>query len=199
MTTEPEVEQISLFPLGMPVLPTVTLSLRIFEQRYLRLVRECLSESRPFGVVPIRSGREVGKPPSIYTWGALVSITDWTQRDNGLLGIDIRGTQVLQVQESWVEPDGLMQASVRIFPPDSAQPIPEQFSMLESLLSDLTAKPAASALRLRDNERDLATLGWRLAQLLPMDKPLQQKLLQEPDALRRVGMIQEAIAKIARE
>jgi len=197
MSTESDLSEVSLFPLGMPLLPTVTLSLRIFEQRYLRLVSESLRDSRPFGVVPIRSGREVGEAPTIFTWGSLVRITDWTQRDNGLLGIDIRADRVLQVQETWVEPDGLMQARVRLFSPDNPQPIPERFSVFMQLLDDLTQRPATSALRMHDDERDLATLGWRLAQLLPVQKGFLQKLLQERDPLRRMDMVERAVATIA--
>lgn len=194
---EPDVEQMPLFPLGALVLPTVTMPLRIFEQRYLRLVRDSLRESRPFGVVPIRSGQEVGKAPIIQTWGTAVAITDWGQRDDGLLGIDIHGEQVLHVQESWVEPDGLMQARVRLFPADEEpQPIPERFAVLAALLDDLTRHPAASVLRLREGERNLATLGWRLAQLLPVPKQFHQRLLQEPNPWRRMEMVEQAVAEI---
>ena len=48
MTTE-----IALFPLQAVLYPTIATRLQIFEQRYLRLVRECMADSKPFGVVPI--------------------------------------------------------------------------------------------------------------------------------------------------
>lgn len=196
--TEISSQQMPLFPLEMLVLPTVTMSLRIFEQRYLRLVRYCLSESQPFGVVPIRSGREVGTAPTIYSWGSVVSITDWNQRDDGLLGIDIRGVGVLQVQESWVEPDGLMQAQVGITLCDEEpQPIPERFAVLAALLADLTRHPAASILRLQEHEQNLATLGWRLAQLLPVSKQFHQVLLQESNPWLRMEMVERAVANIS--
>ncbi len=191
-------EEMPLFPLGLPVLPTVTMPLRIFEQRYLRLVRDSLRESRPFGVVSIRSGREVGGAPSIHTWGTVVRIADWSQRDDGLLGIDIRGERVLQVTETRVEPDGLMMASVRVFPADDHRPsIPERFALLEKLLEDLTSHPAASVLRLRDGEDDMVTLGWRLAQLLPVSRRFHQALLQEHDPWVRLEMLEQAVADIS--
>lgn len=192
-------QQMALFPLSALVLPTVTMPLRIFEQRYLRLVRDSLRESRPFGVVPIQSGREVGKAPTIQKWGTVVSIIDWDQREDGLLGINIRGEQVLHVEESWVEPDGLMQARVRLYScdhEDNEQPIPPRFMVLANLLDDLTRHPAASVLRLQDGERNLATLGWRLAQLLPVSKQFHQQFLQQSCPWQRMEMLEQAVADI---
>lgn len=192
-------QQMALFPLSALVLPTVTMPLRIFEQRYLRLVRDCLRDSRPFGVVPIETGREVGKAPVIQPWGTVVSIVDWDQRDDGLLGINIRGEQVLHVEESWVEPDGLMQARVQLYScdhEDNEKPIPSSFKMLANLLDDLTRHPAASVLRLEDDERNLGTLGWRLAQLLPVSKQFHQQFLQETCPWQRMEMLQRAVAEI---
>ena len=192
-------QQMALFPLSALVLPTVTMPLRIFEQRYLRLVRDCLRESRPFGVVPIEAGREVGKAPVILPWGTVVSIVDWDQREDGLLGINIRGEQVLRVEESWVEHDGLMQARVQLYScdhEDNKQSIPSGFQMLANLLDDLTRHPAASVLRLREGERNLATLGWRLAQLLPVSKQFHQQFLQEACPWKRMEMLERAVADI---
>lgn len=195
-------QQMSLFPLSALVLPTVTMPLRIFEQRYLRLVRDSLRASSPFGVVPIQAGREVGSAPTIYRWGTVVSVTGWDRRDDGLLEINIYGEQVLEVEESWVEPDGLMQARVRLYPlehEDNGQPIPERFSVQANLLDDLTRHPAASVLRLQDGERNLFTLGWRLAQLLPVSRQFQQQLLQEACPWRRMEMIEQVVAEIGEQ
>jgi aspartyl-tRNA synthetase len=50
-----------MFPLGMPLLPGRLLPLRIFEPRYVALLRHCLQQESPeFGVVLIERGFEVG-------------------------------------------------------------------------------------------------------------------------------------------
>ncbi|AZI57940.1 hypothetical protein EH165_07085 [Nakamurella antarctica] len=52
-----------LFPLGTALFPGVALPLNIFEPRYRNMVRELMeqpAESRQFGVVAIKAGREVG-------------------------------------------------------------------------------------------------------------------------------------------
>ncbi|MBF6600779.1 MAG: LON peptidase substrate-binding domain-containing protein [Dehalococcoidia bacterium] len=49
-----------LFPLQTVLFPGMRLPLHIFEERYKIMVRECIDEDAPFGVVLIRSGAEVG-------------------------------------------------------------------------------------------------------------------------------------------
>jgi Lon protease-like protein len=52
--------EIPLFPLHTVLCPGIVLPLHIFEERYRALVRHCLDTGKPFGVVLIRDGREVG-------------------------------------------------------------------------------------------------------------------------------------------
>ena len=48
-----------LFPLGAVLFPAGTLALRVFEVRYLDMVRKCHQAGAPFGVVALTQGREV--------------------------------------------------------------------------------------------------------------------------------------------
>jgi len=43
--------QIPLFPLLQPLFPGTRLNLQIFEQRYLRMITQCLKTEGTFGVV----------------------------------------------------------------------------------------------------------------------------------------------------
>ena len=55
--------RLPLFPLGTVLFPGLLLPLHVFEERYRALVRDLVDapeESRAFGVVAIREGREVG-------------------------------------------------------------------------------------------------------------------------------------------
>jgi uncharacterized protein len=51
-------QQLPLFPLQTVLFPGAPLSLHIFEERYRLMIGRCLEESRPFGVVLLRSGSE---------------------------------------------------------------------------------------------------------------------------------------------
>jgi uncharacterized protein len=50
-----------LFPLHTVLCPGVALPLHVFEDRYREMIRRCLADRTPFGVVLIRDGREVGE------------------------------------------------------------------------------------------------------------------------------------------
>lgn len=53
--------QIPLFPLHTVLCPGIVIPLHVFEERYREMTRHCLETGDPFGVVLIRSGREVGE------------------------------------------------------------------------------------------------------------------------------------------
>jgi Lon protease-like protein len=52
---------IPLFPLHTVLCPGIVVPLHIFEERYRALTQHCLDTGRPFGVVLIKNGREVGE------------------------------------------------------------------------------------------------------------------------------------------
>ena len=56
------VATLPLFPLHAVLLPGATLGLRVFERRYLDMLRECSRNNTHFGVCLILDGDEVGAP-----------------------------------------------------------------------------------------------------------------------------------------
>lgn len=52
---------IPLFPLHTVLCPGIVVPLHVFEERYRALTQRCLDTGGPFGVVLIKSGREVGE------------------------------------------------------------------------------------------------------------------------------------------
>lgn len=188
--------ELPVFPLQRVVFPGVTIPMRIFEQRYLRLVRESLAARRPFAVVPIRSGREVGATPVIAEHGTLVTIADWSQLPNGLLGIEIRGERRLRVRTTRIEADGLMLGDITLEAPDQPAPLAEDDRDLVALLGDL-ARHFGVETRYLDAGLDGNTLAWRLADLLPA--PLERKiaLLAMADPLVRLIEVRSWVIELS--
>lgn len=187
-----------LFPLSQPLYPGVAFKLRIFEQRYLRLVRESVGNQSPFAVVPIIRGREVGSAPEFYPWGTLVNIADWEQQPDGLLGITILGEQRIRVKASTVEKDGLIVAEVAIHEPESPHRPDVEHEDLVQLLDDLVAGLQMDFL-FPDQPLTIAALGWRLATLLPINPDVKMLLLSENDPEERLARIRQAIADMIGE
>lgn len=196
VTGEGQGQELPLFPLQRTVFPGVTIPMRIFEQRYLRLVRESLATAKPFAVVPILSGREVGATPAIAGRGTLVTIADWSQLPNGLLGIEVRGEQRLRVGATRVEADGLMRGEVMLDAPDQAVPLAGDDSDLVALLGDLARHFGVEARYLNDS-LDGITLAWRLADLLPVALERKIALLGMADPLVRLIEVRSWVIELS--
>jgi len=107
-------EEIPLFPLGTVMFPGGPLALRIFEARYIDLVRRCMRDSSGFGIVLIREGQEAGGPAVTYDVGTLARIVDFSQQPDGLLGIRAMGERRFRILERRRARDGLNLADVTV-------------------------------------------------------------------------------------
>jgi len=186
-------EHVPLFPLSQPLYPGVFFKLRIFEQRYLRLVRESVVSQSPFAVVPITRGAEVGAAPAFYPWGTLVNIADWEQQPGGLLGITIFGERRVKIKSSEVEKDGLIVAAVDLNEPERVDATDAAHEDLIQLLDDLVAGLQMDFL-FPAQPLTVTSLSWRLATILPLDPHLKMALIAENDPEERLAMIRQGIA-----
>ncbi len=76
--------EVPLFPLHAVLCPGVAMPLHVFEPRYRALVRHCLAENAPFGVVLIREGREVGGGSiAVAEMGTFAEIREATRYADG--------------------------------------------------------------------------------------------------------------------
>lgn len=193
----PEAGEQPLFPLQRLVFPGIAIPMRIFEQRYLRLVRESLAADRGFGVVPILAGREVGATPAIAPRGTWVRIVDWSTLANGLLGIEIRGERRLRVGATQVEADGLMRGEVTLEPEEAPLPLTADDTDLVALLGEL-ARHLGVAERYLGDDLDGTQLAWRLADLLPVPTARKMALLELDDPGARLAEVRRWVWQMAR-
>ncbi|WP_018952604.1 LON peptidase substrate-binding domain-containing protein [Thioalkalivibrio sulfidiphilus] len=182
-----------LFPLNTVLFPGGLLPLRIFETRYIDMVRQCLRTDSGFGVCMIREGAEVGQAAEVQPVGTLAMIADWEGRPDGLLGITARGERRFRILRTWVQPDQLLMGEVEWLDEPAATPLPEEFlslaTLAERILTEL-GEPYASLPREPDNA---VWVGARLAELLPVDHTVKQRMLETDDPLARLFMLRDAM------
>jgi Lon protease-like protein len=93
-----------MFPLGTVLLPAMPLSLRIFEERYLKLLGDLVTSDNPeFGVVLIERGQEVGGTDKRMNIGTIASVTDIGTLDE-FYGLESVGAQRFRVN-AWLPDD----------------------------------------------------------------------------------------------
>ena len=179
---------IALFPLNIVLFPDGRLPLRIFETRYVDMVRRCMRESQRFGVVLIREGGEVG-PAETFDVGTLADIVDFHQLQDGLLGLSCVGRQRFRIRSRSRQADGLNVAEVDQLPPEPNVPVPTRHArlpqLLESVLPQLGEVYEGMAMRLED----AAWVGHRLAEILPIPLADKQSCLELDDPIARLDVL----------
>jgi Lon protease-like protein len=104
-----------MFPLGTVLMPAMPLSLRIFEERYLKLTGDLILQDNPeFGVVLIERGPEVGGGEKRLGIGTLASVQDIGTLDQ-FYGVESIGTQRFRVN-AWLPDDPYPMADIDFIP-----------------------------------------------------------------------------------
>lgn len=188
--------EMPLFPLASVLFPGGRLQLRIFEPRYLDLVRECTRHDTGFGVCLILDGKEVGEPALPAAIGTIARIGDFHRGDDGLLAIVAEGGARFRVARSRARADGLLRGDVEIWAHEPEQPVPVEFALLQTILERLieTMAPHWRAAP-RSAYDDASWLGFRLAELLPLDASEQQRMLELQDPLRRLAELRDILPR----
>jgi Lon protease-like protein len=188
--------EIPLFPLRTVLFPGGFLPLRIFEQRYLGMVRDCARNDSGFGVCLISEGEEAVSPVKTTQVGTLAQIVDWYTLEDGLLGVSATGTRRFKIESGWRQDDGLLWARVQTLPEPPSHPLPEAYALLAEVLGRFMEKvghqyPSWSEERLQD----AVWVGYRLAELLPLAGIEKQHLLEFSDPIERLQSLVEVLPR----
>jgi len=199
-----EHQEIALFPLKSVLFPGGRLTLKIFEQRYLELVSDCLKNEKGFGVCLLQQGAEIlqaGLQQTVHRVGTYASIVDWDQLENGLLGITVEGRNKFKVGRCWAAENGLLMSDVVFSREDwfgkSVIRTEEKFQELTELLQSLEKHPMVDQMNLSIDYNNLWELGWRLGELVPIANASRQQLLELNDPWQRIRAIENALLELS--
>jgi Lon protease-like protein len=182
------VNSIALFPLNIVLFPDGPLPLRIFETRYVDMVRRCMRESRGFGVVLIREGGEVG-PAETFDVGTMTKIVDFHQLSDGLLGLSCVGQQRFRIVSRSRQADGLNLAEVEWLSPEPSMAVPERHARLPLLLKNVLPQLGEVYEGFEMRLDDAAWVGHRLAEILPIPPADKQSYLEMDDPIQRLDSL----------
>jgi len=186
--------ELPLFPLRAVLLPYGRMPLRIFEPRYVDLVRDCLKQENEFGVVWIREGNEAvvdadSAMPKLAPIGCTARIVDWDALPNGRLGITIEGRAKFRVLATQQRANYLIVADIETLPEEDALAVPEHANDLTELLRQLIAHPLVERLKLEPQIADAGRMANQIAQLLPIHEASKFALLAETSPLQRLDRL----------
>jgi uncharacterized protein len=185
-----ELEELPLFPLNTVLFPYADLQLHVFEERYREMIRACVEYERPFGVVLIRSGQEVGGSADPYLVGTAVRILNVSTYDDGRMDIVVRGERRFRIRlldESRPYPVGHVEPVIE-HPVEDTPRASELFARarddLEVLIQRHIARQELSVQVVFPT--DPVVLSFTIANLLPMENLEKQRLLETTDTVERV-------------
>jgi hypothetical protein len=195
VSAAPKQPGLPLFPLNTVVFPGGRLPLRIFEQRYIDMVKQAIADSSPFGICAIREGQETGTPAVPYTVGTLVRITDWDMPETGILHIDTQAEKRFIIRSTRTEPSGLL---IGTMDPVSAEPaiaIPHELELAVEILRHIIGEYGEAHFPAPHDFDDAVWVGYRLSEVLPLKLSTKQNLLEMNNGVTRLRILTEFLKK----
>ena len=188
-----------LFPLNTVLFPGGILPLKVFETRYIDMVRDCMKTATPFGIVLISSGQEVGAAAIPEDVGCIANITEWDMPSLGLLMLRTQGGERFRIVETRVLADQRLEARVTMIAPDAAVAASAIHvscaRALKIVIDEISAQMQAQDVVGESPFAEPALLddaGWvanRWCEILPISMKAQQKLMELGDAESRLAVV----------
>jgi Lon protease-like protein len=192
------VESLGLFPLHAVLVPGAAMDLRVFEARYLDLVRDCGRNGRGFGVCMIVDGEEAGAAAAPAAWGTEARLEDFGTEPGGVLTLRVRGHRRFRVMHTRVRDNGLVVGDVEWREPDGDDELRPEHALLGTLLQKILEQAGGEHANAGPAQLgDAAWVGWRLAEWLPLSLAQRQALLQEDDPAERLQLLTGWIETLA--
>jgi Lon protease-like protein len=194
--------ELPLFPLEQVVLfPGMPLPLRIFEERYKVMIGSCQVTDQLFGVLLIRSGREVGDPAEPERVGCTARMHRVDRMPDGQMMILCVGEQRFRLRgAARAMPEGYLVGDVQLLEEQPAEEVPadltasvtQEFEKYQHAL--LAAMPRASTPP--ELPREPRALSYRVGAMLAVHPRERQHLLELNDAATR---LRQELAILRRE
>jgi hypothetical protein len=190
------IQQLPLFLLQTVLFPEQRLPLRVFETRYMDMVSACLKNEKPFGIVLIRNGGEVGEIAEPERVGTLAYIEKWEMPQAGLLHILVRGDRRFRIEDT-AHSGRLVRADISLWGHEKEQAIPPEFADMAEFVRAVIRDFDPQLIAKPHRYEDASWVGMRLAHLLPVEARLKQAWLEEQDPVARLKSIKETLDRMA--
>ena len=200
-----KIKDLPIFPIDAHIFPGGKLRLRIFEPRYVRLIKERSSEEKAFAMA-MYSHVLIEQEPQLLTVATMVKLVDFEHLEDGFLGITVEGIGLVKILSVLTEEDGLHIADCEEIPHwtgDATNLDTNNHTdyLAERLVHLYEEYPEFSKLY-PEFKRDLNWLVMRWLEVLPVPSDLKIEILQEKDAsngIMLVRMMLEATEEMKEE
>jgi Lon protease-like protein len=181
---------LGLLPLSTVLVPGAMLRLHIFEDRYKRMINECIAERRAFGVVLDRDGRETGDDLDPVDVGTAAEIQEVSVLSQGRLFIVTRGARRFRVHHI-IEKVPYWSADVEYLDEPVGRPETAERHRISAVDNFKEYLCALFALQQSDIDRldlpsDAAASSYLIADAMQIGPATKQRLLEAVSASDRL-------------
>ena len=186
-----EFETLPLFPLSVVLFPGAPLPLRIFENRYKIMIGECIEMKRPFGVVLIKEGREVGgsaRPHRIGTTARILKAEHTGQAMYRIQTVGERRFRILNI----IDGNPYLKAEVEYLGDEASEDVDDLAQMVSDTLSEylqLVVSFKKGWIQTVDTPQEPLALSYAASQAVTFPPMVGQYLLQIPTVKERLERV----------
>jgi Lon protease-like protein len=186
-------EFLPLFPLNTVLYPSMVLPLHIFEERYKLMINNCLAQDKPFGVVLIYSGSEIGGPAIPHPVGTVARIAKWEWLPDGRMNILTAGDRRFRIVD-FAKPElPYLEGLIEYWDDEAAeyQGLPALIdevghTFIDYLTLIMSLSDQALPISQLQLPNDPSMLSYHIASNLQIEMNERQELLEEPTAAARL-------------
>ena len=180
--------KIPLFPLQTILFPGGPLSLRVFERRYLDMVSSCMASDQLFGII-LNKPSSTNDKNNFSKIGTLAQIVDWDQGSDGVLGLKVIGKERFILTSHYTDENGLNMGEIEILEPEKKLLLPEEYVTLSAILETILNEFSELYASVTKDFNDASWVGYRLAEILPIELSQRQIYLEIDEPLDRLELL----------
>ena len=174
--------ELPLFPLNTVLFPGQMLPLHIFEDRYRLMIRRCLAEDLPFGVVLIKRGAEIGVEAEPHEVGTIARILKSSHQSDGTIDIVTVGQERFCI-DRLIHDQPYLRGEVKTLPmqepidPDAVVTLADQVRDSVSRYIKLIAEAAGLQIQIDAMPDAPQQLGYLAGVAMQIDNREKQEIL----------------------
>ena len=186
--------KLPLFPLSSHILPAGRMALRIFEPRYVRMIKQACAQDSEFVICMLNNASDPQHANSIMPVGTSCKVIDFDLLPDGLLGVTVEGRHCVSITETETESDGLRMGECEVKPDWTANVALEQLHPIDKRLKEIFERyPEVSSLYTQTHFDDPVWVIQRWIELLPVGAEQKQAFIAQANCQEVLNYLSQMI------
>ena len=192
---------IFIFPLPLILMPNQILPLKIFEQKYLFMTKECIKNNEPFGINYKYIDEENNKDPLLDTIGCTANIVEWDMPELGIFLLQTKGNLTYEINSFKNLSNGLIEAKVNYLTDYETETdeYEEKKEILETLVKvsdNINKKLLENKITFQRIDQNIRDLTYNLTSIISFENKFKQMILHEREDIKRAKILVKELTKI---